>query len=441
MADRTQRSPRIVLLGASPTTGNLGVTALCVTTMAGLAKRGITDQVVFDFAHGNRPFPDEELPPGQYRLVGSSNTRRYYRANNLKRQWFLASRWPFTNPALRAIRRADVVLSIAGGDSFTDLYGEQRFETSTLAKRIALKFKKPLVLLPQTYGPFRDVNLTPIATQIIRQAKLAYARDPASYELLRSLADESFDESRYRLGVDMAFSLPVREPDMAQRERVEALIHRPRAGPVVGINVSGLLYNDPKQAHQQYGLQADYEQVVLELVCRLLSATRSTILLVPHVVTPPHHFESDIRACRQLREVVCNKLVGQGIRGEEADRLFIADAFDHPSKAKWLVGQCHWFCGARMHSTIAGLSQGIATTAIAYSKKTLGVFAQCGVEDQVVDPRTTDTATVIETLWQSWTERETMQQRLAEHLPAVLQRSEQQLDEIAEFCFQHQPER
>lgn len=430
---KQDRSPRVVLLGAAPDTGNLGVTALCYTTLVGLAKRGINDWVVFDhLTHHYKKLKLEGLPEGRFRVTGSSNSRRYYRSNNLWRQWHLAPCWPYTNPALRALRRADVVMSIAGGDSFTDLYGKHRFDTVTVAKRIALNFKKPLVLLPQTYGPFKDPQLIPIAAELIRESSLAWARDEDSLHLLKSLAEVTQPTENYMLGVDMAFSLPMMEPPPAERDRVEALVDREH-GPVLGFNVSGLLYNDPAKAMKQYDLKADYKQAVLQFLVRILAETRARIVLVPHVVTPPGHYESDIHACQEVRLALSQYVVSQQ-GAEHVDRVFVADAFDHPSKVKWLIDKCDWFCGTRMHSTIAALSSETPCAAIAYSKKTHGVFAQCGVGDQVVDPRQVDTEQVVTDLWASWSARHELHKRLRETIPAVKQQCETQLDQMAAFC-------
>lgn len=433
---KSDRSPRVVLLGAAPDTGNLGVTALCYTTLVGLADRGINDWVVFDHhTHRYKKLKLDGLPEGRFRVTGSSNSRRYYRSNNLWRQWHLAPCWPFTNPALRAIRRADVVMSLAGGDSFTDLYGKHRFDTVTVAKRIALNMKRPLLLLPQTYGPFRDAQLTPIAADIIRNASLAWARDEESYHLMRGLADEKFLDERYMLGVDMAFALPMMEPPAKMRDRVEAMVDR-SSGPVVGFNVSGLLYNDPEKAMKQYGLKANYLEVVSEFLMRLLTQTQARIVLVPHVITPPGHYESDIEASQKLQISLTNALAAQG-RMKDAERIFVADAFDHPSNVKWLIDKCDWFCGTRMHSTIAALSSGTPCAAIAYSKKTYGVFAQCGVGNQVVDPRQQDSQPAVEALWETWTQRNITQKRLTQVLPTVLAQGEAQLDRMASFCMKH----
>ena len=83
-------------------------------------------------------------------------------------------------------------------------------------------------------------------------------------------------------------------------------------------------------------------------------------------------------------------------------RTRIAPSTLDEREVKWLISHMDWFCGTRMHSTIAALSTGVPTAATAYSDKTLGVFASCGVEDQVIDPRRLPTEAVIDRLVDSF---------------------------------------
>ena len=85
-----------------------------------------------------------------------------------------------------------------------------------------------------------------------------------------------------------------------------------------------------------------------------------------------------------------------------------------------------WFCGARMHSTIAALSSGVPTAATAYSDKTLGVFASCGVENQVIDPRQLETEAVIEKLVESFESRAQTRQVLSTTIDGVKARATDQ---------------
>jgi polysaccharide pyruvyl transferase WcaK-like protein len=80
-----------------------------------------------------------------------------------------------------------------------------------------------------------------------------------------------------------------------------------------------------------------------------------------------------------------------------------------------------------MHSTIAALSSGVPTAAIAYSDKTLGVFESCGVEDQVIDPRQLETRAVVERLVESFERRAQTRQVLSTTIDGVKARAAEQL--------------
>jgi colanic acid/amylovoran biosynthesis protein WcaK/AmsJ len=422
---RSLDSRRICLFGAAPDTGNLGVSALCTATVTAVARR-LPHASLFVFDNGWRARPATARVDGRnfaYTLCGARHSRRLYRPESFWNMRVSAWLGGLGNAGACAITEADLVLDASGGDSFTDLYGSDRFETVMMPKRIATEAQRPLVLLPQTYGPFSRERVRRKAGRIVREAAAAWARDPRSFERLRELAGEDFDSERHRCGVDVAFALDSREPSIPLPEPFDSWMESRRRGGrrVVGFNPSGLVYNDPDAAARRYRLLANYRQVVTTFLVRLLEESDANIVLVPHVVTPSGHFESDVAACEHLHAL----LAPYG-----RDRLAVMPAHSDPCEAKWFISRLDWFCGTRMHSTIAALSSGVPTSAIAYSLKTLGVFETCGQGDRVADPRWLDTSEVVENLWASWCERVATRASLAARLPAVLEKAESQMDEI-----------
>src|SRR5690606_9619452 len=93
--------------------------------------------------------------------------------------------------------------------SFSDIYGFRRFHSVAASKLLALELAKPLVLLPQTYGPYCSERAQNIARRIIAGASEVWARDEQS----GLVVDELLNGRREcRIGVDMAFGLPVSVP-------------------------------------------------------------------------------------------------------------------------------------------------------------------------------------------------------------------------------------
>ncbi len=414
---------RVGLLGATLETGNLGVSALALSTVGGLVRTGARIELtLFDRRPGVRRI---ELASGDWKLparaIGLYYSRRLYSANNLQ-QCLLAARLGLgrLHPVLREMAALDMVLDVSGGDSFTDLYGERRFLAQTYPKRIAIALGVPLVLLPQTYGPFEDPGKRGLAEQILAGASRAYSRDPRGLEALQALLGERFDPDRHRGGVDVAFGLQPRRPEDA---RLVALVDAARTGdgPLLGLNVSGLLHADPQIGPKQFGFRDPYPDIVQRLLERLLEVPEARVLLISHVQAPGYAEGGDHDACLQLL---------RGLGAADAERVTVVPHIDDPAQTKWVIGQCDWFSGTRMHACIGALSQGVPTAALAYSDKTLGVLETAGAGDWVVDPRKEGAEQVVRRIAETVPQRKMMAERIGHRLAEVRARLDEEFAEI-----------
>jgi polysaccharide pyruvyl transferase WcaK-like protein len=436
---------RLCYFGAAPDTGNLGVSALCYAAVGSLA-RLCPDAALTVFDHGRGVRPETQVFDGQpfeFVRCGACQTRRIWRPESFWNIAFLARFGGLGSEQVRRLRTADAVFDISGGDSFTDLYGPKRFASVAASKRLALRLGRPLVLLPQTYGPYRDVAVRAEAGEIIRRAAVAWARDARSFETLRDLAGGDFDPARHRCGVDVAFALDTHPPRLPLPEPIASWLsgsdpaclsgrwqgeggsaHEPAT---LGINISGLIWNDPVAMRERYGFKADYREVVLGFLRHVLVTTDANVLLVPHVMTPPGHYESDPGANNAALAALRDD-AASAVRSAAAARVRCVPATtDHPSETKWIIARCDWFCGTRMHACIAGLSSGVPTAAIAYSLKTQGVFETCGQGDAVVDPRVLDTPAVIERLAAALRQRAAAAAELRGHVGGLQRQAREQI--------------
>jgi polysaccharide pyruvyl transferase WcaK-like protein len=425
IAAMSLQEKRLCLFGASPETGNQGVNALCWSTIESMARRVPADFRVFSYgASETQSNVPGSSPPVSFRLQGISAGRRLWRADHLRQAEYAARVGWTRNTIVREVRNADLVLDVSGGDSFTDLYGPSRFKDIIGPKNLALALGTHLVLLPQTYGPFASRRNQRLARDLVAGSALAYARDRDSYDRLQSILGPSFDPERHRLGVDVAFGLQARRPSTLKPALRRALSDRTR--PLIGLNISGLLANRPAEARQRFSLASDYGRMVKELVSRLLQTTDAHILLVPHVHAPLGHYESDLDACLKILEALPDRL-----RATVSERITVITEPYDATELKWIIGQTEWFCGSRMHSTIAALSSGVAACALAYSLKTRGVFASCGIADAAVDLRQLKAGDAIDQALWTWQNRQSISATLATELPRVKEICQRQFDEIA----------
>jgi polysaccharide pyruvyl transferase WcaK-like protein len=400
----------------------MGVSALCFSLLESLFRRMPDLRVtVFDDGWGvRRSQYASEAGTHPFTCIGARNSWRLHRSESLWNirvcNWFGG----LANPGSRAIRLANAVLDISGGDSFTELYGRRRFQYVTLCKKLTLEQRIPLILLPQTYGPFITRRARQTAERIVRGAAAAWARDPRSFEVLRGLLGNEFDARRHCHGVDVAFALPARRP-RGGIPRVLAAEECTRPT-VVGINISGLVCSSA--AGERFRFKADYRRILQGLIRRLLRETDCRIFLIPHVHGSSGLDESDLTACES---------VARSMQNTEGRMTVLDQQFDQ-SELKWLISRCDWFCGTRMHSTIAALSSGVPCAGISYSDKTLGVFESCGQGRCVADPRVLETEAMIDQLWASWEGRDASRTELGLTLPRVRDLLDRQFDLLAEMC-------
>ena len=227
----------------------------------------------------------------------------------------------------------------------------------------------------------------------------------------------------------MAFLLPEHCP-AALPERIRGwLSENDEQQPVVGFNVSGLIYNNAANAANCFGLRTDYRRAVVAFLAELLEQTRARVVLVPHVLTAPGHPESDVRAAEQVRRQLGNQAQG---------RVEVLPPDYSPAELKWIIGRTSWFCGTRMHSTIAGLSSGVPTVALSYSIKTAGVFQTCQMGDCVLELRELATSDVVDGLLKAWRRRRSIKQRLATSIPKVRRSATDQMHEIVKRVTERQ---
>ncbi len=236
------------------------------------------------------------------------------------------------------IKKCDLVIDLTQGDSFTDIYGLDRFESLTNAKKLVLFFRIPLILGPQTYGPFLEQSVKAKAKIVIDRAVKVISRDQESEKYLSEFCDKPIVVT-----TDLAFGLPYQKSNTSH-EKIR-----------VGINPSGLLVKSKtEKTDLQTGLQTDYDVYIRELIKSLSFDERYELHLIPHVG------EDAVKQFDKIPNVIAHA------------------AFKTPIEAKNCIASMDIFVGARMHATIAAFSAGVATIPTAYSRKFSGLFENLG---------------------------------------------------------------
>jgi colanic acid/amylovoran biosynthesis protein len=410
------QNPTVIVLGASLDTGNLGVSALLASTVKGIHAACPTARIrLFDGVRNPTP-QIVQLADGSWielDRVGIRCNKTVWRTNHLVVLLMMAvigrclpiawrTRFWNSNSYVRAILEARAVLDITGGDSFSDIYGIRRMILGSLRKILVVLLNKDLILLPQTYGPFAWRIGRSLARWILRRAAGIYSRDRQGLEDLASLMGSRTMRSQPQFCPDVAFTLDAIAPKKVKI--FPAPLPAKGTTSVIGLNISGLLWNGGYSQNNMFGLKADYRPLVISIVAGFLEQANTALLLVPHVFPDSAlAVESDPQACREVFDQFKDRYPG---------RIFLVEGQYNPSEIKSIIGQCEFFLGSRMHACIAALSQGIPAVGLAYSKKFAGVFESVGVGDCVVDMKSMDHQDAILAVERIYQDR----QRICSHL-------------------------
>ena len=380
------RTYKIILANAKVNNGNRGCVALSLTAMH-LVRQLVNssgNEVCFYLPDSE----DSKMGPHRVKVLDEEiayvacgypiplSAKGYLaRAAHLKR----------TMTDYEIFKSADMILDIGQGDSFTDIYGANRFEVIDRIHRAARLFGKPYCLLPQTIGPFHNEKLKQRACLSIRKAVLTMARDHQSLQFIEEQVGQGVSASEV---IDVAFFMPYRKKTFPQ-ERIH-----------VGLNISALLWHGGYSQDNQFGLAVDYPALVTKVIDFFLSQPDVVLHLVPHVVNAERMVENDYAVCYDL----CERYVNE--------QLVLAPFFLSPIDAKNYISGMDFFMGARMHSTIAAFSTGVAVLPMAYSRKFGGLFADTLHYTHVADLKTTSEADIMSMVEDCFARREVLKEEI-----------------------------
>lgn len=414
----------IAVLGAALETGNLGVSALAVSILEGIFNNQPDANItLFDYKHGkNRKeslmIDNEKF---SYSRMGMILSKRLWQHENLYNILFSSKCSISVNPILQTLKSTDIAMDITGGDSFTDLYGSKVFKSGVIRKQLLIDNSIPFILLPQTYGPFTKSENFNIARKIICAAKMVWARDELSFDKLKKLLGNKFDPNKHKQGVDVAFLLSPIKPADGLPSIVQKWIDM--GNEVVGVNINGLVFNH-HDSKRMFGHKADYVEVVKEVIRKVVLDGKVKVVLISHVIAPPGNYESDR---------VANMKVFSSLPQSVTNSVFILPELYDQSQVKWVISRLDWFCGTRMHSTIASLSSGVPTATIAYSLKAQGVFASCNQEINVADLRHHTYNEILDIIWNSFISRRFIKPKLIKDVKSVKEIAISQMKNICDW--------
>lgn len=397
---------RIILANAAINSGNKGCTALSYTALFFIDKilsdKGITYELYLTDS-GHRVHGSYSVIIAGKRIEYATKAFPLRRGIKVIKDIVL---FPKTLSKLRFYKKADYVLDIGQGDSFSDIYGFDRFEDIDRIHKLARLINKPYCLLPQTIGPFTNHTIKGKAVKSLSKANFVMARDKMSCDFVISNVREQKRIDEY---IDLAFYLPYERVNFDKR-----YTH-------VGLNINALLWNGGYTGKNELGLKDDYQQVIHKIIDFFLGVNNVKLHLVPHVVNQERVLENDYSVSFDL------------VKEYNNPNLEMAPFFFSPIEAKSFISGMDFFIGARMHSTIAAFSSGVPVVPMAYSRKFNGLFGDTLNYQHFVDLKTDDCNIILEKIRDSFNTREQLEKAIRSQSSLIKQREEKIIKTLKVF--------
>ena len=252
-----------------------------------------------------------------------------------------------------AIFTSDIIYDLNEGDSFSDIYGLRRILRHFIDSFLAISFRREIVFLPQTIGPFNTFIGSFLGKYVLKRLTKLYVRDSKAESFLEAI------KVKYVRTIDLAVY-------MSPKNRKVEL-----PNDFVAINVNGLMYyNNYSSLKGQF---EEYQNILLKVIEYFQNLGRK-VLLVPHTYDVKNPVEEDdLGAIKDL--VLKNNL--QTVQ-------FLCEDYD-AQELKYIISRSDFFVGSRMHSCIASLSTSVPTVGLAYSYKFKGTFEMFNSADTVIE--------------------------------------------------------
>ncbi len=302
--------------------------------------------------------------------------------------------------------KLDLVFYIGGGDSFSDIYGRDRFNEINNPIKLFRFLRKKQLFLPQTIGPFNESFCKEKAKKSIEAANMVFARDKQSFDYVNLIAKQPNTLE----SIDVAFLLPYTKKSFEAQ-----LVH-------VGIGISALLWNGGYTRNNQFNLTVDYQKLIKEIIDFFLSQKNVRIHLVPHVVGINRSIENDYEVSLEV------------INSYNSEKIILSHLFLDPMEAKSYISGLDFFIGARMHACIAAFSSFVPVFPLSYSRKFNGLFEDTLDYHYVGDLTKYSNFNILDKLRKAFFEREKLKDITRERINnTVAKRLEELLRNIKEY--------
>ena len=277
---------------------------------------------------------------------------------------------------LELVHQSDVVLSCGGGY----FYSYRRFVPGTtfwqnvVHAHLAARAGKPLVFLPQSFGPLRSAAARGAVRRLLNAAPTVrvFAREQGSLEFLRQLVAPA-RQPLVALCPDMAFYL--------RGEIAPAALRAPQTratGPTLAVNLRDWAFPDCRSPADRRAQRESYLRALTSAVSWFVDRHRGSVIVIPQALGPDPS-EDDRAICRAFVERARARVKAPAlVQFVNPDTASLSEYLQLLSGVTLLVG-------TRLHACLLAMLAGAPAISIGYQPKSRGTLAMLGLEHLNMD--------------------------------------------------------
>lgn len=312
--------------------------------------------------------------------------------------------------ANRALLDSDAALDLAG-ISFADGRGIPITVYNALMTGLPLLLGVPTLKMAQALGPFRTQPNRTLARLVLPRLAVVCARGNRTREHLDQLGlTNSVDVADLAFSLDEAASLPV---DVEQRVGA--------AGEHLVVMPSAVV----RKLFERDGLAGDHDYV--GAMVRLVRELRARTGLA--VVIAPHSYRVGASEGRMNDGPVCREIAAHLT---DDDGVVLVDADLTAGELRRLVSGSRLLVTSRFHAMISGLATRTPTVVVGWSHKYREVLGDFGLAELGCDSvQLASPDAIVDLVADALARRDEISRQIADHLPAVRERSARNFSEVA----------
>lgn len=265
------------------------------------------------------------------------------------------------------IENADLILSAGGGYLYSSKIGPLGigFVNVLYHLWISKKYKKKVVLFPQSIGPLNFSLDKIILKKVFSKVDVLYSREEITSNLMR----ENKVKIKLEQLPDIAFILDAKKHTLLDDnlKQVENYLK-------IGITV--LDWRFAIKGSNSRDIE-DYLSKISNTINDLKHITEQKVKVYIFPQVTVSDLDGDFPVSLELQKKIY-----------EESEIVNLDKIQNPKELIYLYSKMDIFIGSRMHSAIFSLVGNVPTIALAYQPKTLGTFNLVGLEEFVLDIRT-----------------------------------------------------